>query len=270
MLFNMKMFEAELPLAANRSVGYESVLKHSHSFVELVYVENGEGTQKLGNGQKMPLKKGDVFIIGDDTQHSIRPTCEESQFRIINILFEKDVIDVDYERLVPVQPKNFPSGHPIIRYINQCVDEYEMRSDELLIRMKGLIYLILAEYLSFDAEHKYERKRKLSADYVREATKFIHENYDKKLTLNMIAERVGVTSGYLQRLFRENCKTSVIEYLLRHRVENACKMLVETDIPIQEISNTIGFSDVKNFYYRFKRIFGVTPSQYRANHKKEE
>ena len=263
MLFNMKMFEAELPLAANRSVGYESVLKHSHSFVELVYVENGEGTQKLGNGQKMPLKKGDVFIIGDDTQHSIRPTCEESQFRIINILFEKDVIDVDYERLVPVQPKNFPSGHPIIRYINQCVDEYEMRSEELLIRMKGLIYLILAEYLSFDAEHKYERKRKLSADYVREATKFIHENYDKKLTLNMIAERVGVTSGYLQRLFRENCKTSVIEYLLRHRVENACKMLVETDIPIQEICVKSGFTDAGYFSTVFRKYENISPVEYR-------
>ena len=71
MLFHMKMFEPELPIAVNKSVGYESVLKHSHSFVELVYIENGEGTQKLSTGEKMTLRKGDVFIIADDTQHSI-------------------------------------------------------------------------------------------------------------------------------------------------------------------------------------------------------
>jgi two-component system response regulator YesN len=86
----------------------------------------------------------------------------------------------------------------------------------------------------------------------------------------MIAEKIGVTSGYLQRLFRETCNTSVIEYLLRYRMENACKMLMETEMSIQEVSVEIGYSDVKNFYYRFKKIFGVTPTQYRLNHKKEE
>ena len=270
MLFNMKMFEQTLPIAANRSMGYESVLQHNHSFVELVYLENGEGIQKLDTGQKMPLKKGDVFIIVDDTQHSIRPTCEESEFRIINVLFEKTEIDVDYTLLKNIDPKNFAPNHPIVKYINDCIREYETKTDGYALRMKGFIYLILAEYISFNQEKQCERGRPVGADYVREATLYIHENYDKKLTLSMIAEKVGITSGYLQRLFRENCKTSVVEYLLRYRMENACKMLVETDLSIQEISVTIGFSDVKNFYYRFKRIFGVTPTKYRVHHKKEE
>ena len=270
MLFNMKMFESKLPLSANRSIGYESVLQHSHSFVELVYIENGEGTQKLDTGQKMTLQKGDVFIIADDTQHSIRPNCEESEFRIVNLLFEKEAIDVDYDLFKMIQPKNFPNNHPIVQYIYNCLDDYEKKSGAYELRMKGWMYLILSEYLNFDANKRGKKKHAIGADYVREARRFIHENYDQKLTLSIIAEKVGVTSGYLQRLFRENCKTSVIEYLLRYRVENACKMLVETDASIQEISVTIGFSDVKNFYYRFKRIFGVTPSQYRMHHKKEE
>jgi AraC-like DNA-binding protein len=270
MLFNMKMFEAKLSIAANRSMGYESVLQHRHSFVELVYVESGEGTQKLDTGQKMPLKKGDVFIIADDTQHSIRPTCEESEFRIVNILFEKEEIGVDYDLFKTIQPKNFPIHHPVVQYIYNCLEDYEGKIGAYELRMKGWIYLILSEYLSFDRDKRNDKKRPMGVDYVRDATRYIHENYNEKLNLSVIAEKVGVTSGYLQRLFRENCKTSVIEYLLRYRMENACKMLVETDLSIQEISVSIGFSDVKNFYYRFKRIFGVTPSQYRLNHQKEE
>lgn len=270
MLFNMKMFEQNLPIAANRSMGYESVLKHSHSFVELVYIENGEGTQKLGTGQKMTLQKGDVFIIVDDTQHSIRPTCEESEFRIINIFFEKEEIDVDYDLLMPIQPKNFAAHHPIVKYINECINEYETKSEGYAMKMKGFIYLILAEYISFNQDRHCVRGRPIGTNYVREATRYIHENYNKKLTLRMIAEKIGVTSGYLQRLFRETCDTSVIEYLLRYRMENACKMLMETEMSIQEVSMEIGYSDVKNFYYRFKKIFGVTPTQYRLNHKKEE
>ena len=266
----MEMFEQTLPFSANRSIGYESVLQHNHSFVEMVYLENGEGTQKLGTGQKMPLKKGDVFIIVDDTQHSIRPTCEEKEFRIINILFEKQAIDVDYTLLQTIQPKNFPVHHPIVKYINEYLHEYETKREGYALRMKGFIYLILAEYISFNRDTHCVRGRPVGADYVREATRYIHENYNQKLTLEMIAEKVCVTSGYLQRLFRQNCKTSVVEYLLRYRMENACRMLVETVLTIHDISVAIGYSDVKNFYYRFKRIFGVTPKQYRNNHKKEE
>ncbi len=270
MLFHMNMFDSNLPLAANRSVGYESVLKHRHTFVELVYVENGEGTQKLDSGQTMTVKKGDVFIIADDTQHSIRPTCEEGEFRVINILFEREEIDIDYELLKVIQPKNFPSHHPIVRYIYNCLETYEGKIGEYALRMKGWIYLILAEYLHHESGDKRKDKKKSYAeDYVRKATKYIHENYAKKLTLDTIASSVGLTSGYLQRLFRENCNTSIIEYLLRYRMEAACKMLVETETSVQEISVLVGYSDIKNFHYSFKKIFGITPFQYRLSHKLE-
>lgn len=270
MLFSMNMFEPNLPLAANRSVGYESVLKHRHAFVELVYVENGEGTQKLDTGQKMTVKKGDVFVIADDTQHSIRPSCEETEFRIINILFEKEEIDVDYDLFKPIQIKNFPAHHSIVKYIRNCLEAYESKSGEYVLRMKGWIYLILSEFFNYDlSEKKKGGKKSYAEDYVRKATKYIHENYAKKLTLESIAAGVGLTGGYLQKLFRMHCKTSVIEYLLRYRMECACKMLVETKLPVQEVSALVGYSDVKNFHYRFKQIFGITPIQYRLSHKAE-
>lgn len=269
MLFHMNMFEPNLPLAANRSVGYESVLQHKHAFVELVYVENGEGTQKLDTGQKMTVRKGDVFIIADDTQHSIRPNCDEFEFRIINILFEKQAIDVDYDLFKTIQTKNFPSHHSIVRYIYNCLDDYENRSGRYELRMKGWIYLILSEYLNYESNEQAEKKRSYTEEYVRKATKFIRENYAEKLTVATIAANVGVTSGYLQRLFRENCKTSIIEYLLHYRMESACKMLAETETSVQEISILVGYSDIKNFHYYFKRIFGMTPLQYRLSHKSD-
>ena len=148
MLFHINMFDENLPLAANRSMGFESVLKHGHSFVELVYIESGEGIQTLDTGQEMLVKKGDVFIIADEVQHSIRPTCEESEFRIINILFAKGEINVDYNLLKPIQIKSFPLEHPIVKYIYNYLNVYESKSGEYVLCMRGLIYLILAEYLN--------------------------------------------------------------------------------------------------------------------------
>lgn len=109
--------------------------------------------------------------------------------------------------------------------------------------------------------------RNLSADYVELAVKFISDNFYKKVSLADVAEYVGLSSGYLQKLFNRERQTSVIEYLLRYRVEQSCKLLIESDKTISEISDVIGFSDIKNFHYAFKRITGITPNEYRRAHK---
>ena len=98
-------------------------------------------------------------------------------------------------------------------------------------------------------------------------TVFIADNYSKRLKLEDVADHVGLTSGYLQKLFRKERKTSVIEYLLRYRIEQGCRYLVETNNTIVEISEVIGFSDIKNFHYAFKKVLGMTPNEYRRIHK---
>lgn len=271
MQFNMQMFDSKLNFAVNRSVGYESVLMHNHSFVEMVYVECGEGVQKICN-TTTKLKQGDVFFIADNSSHSIRPTCEEKDFKIINIIFEKNFIDVDYSLLVPCMVSNFQSDSEIVKNIYNCLSEYESKREYFELRIHGKLYLIISEYLkSLDRSRtKKIAGHKGKAYYVQAAAQYIHEHYHENLTLGQISCHVGLTEGYLQRVFREECKTSVIEYLLRYRIEQACKILVETDLPIQKVSDEIGFSDIKNFHYRFKKLFGVTPKEYRNIYRDKE
>mgnify|MGYP001053419598 CR=1 FL=1 len=269
MQFNMKMFEPDRMFAVNRSVGYESVLEHNHSFVELVYVESGKGMQKIGF-ESMQLRKGDVFVIADDSKHFIRPSCEENDFKIINVIFEKEFIDVDYSAFLPCFPANFHDDSETVKYIRKCYDEYETRTENFEWRIRGYIYLILASVAEAISRTKQRSHRNHRGDYVQAATAFMHENFSKKLTLEDVAASVGLTSGYLQRLFRQERNTSVVEYLLRYRVEQACKMLMETEETVYEISREIGFSDVKNFHYYFKKMFGVTPNEFRKNHREEK
>ena len=238
MQFNMKMFDPDNIFAVNRSVGYESVLTHSHSFVELVYVERGTGMQKLGN-ESMKLKKGDVFVIADDKQHFIRPSCEEKDFGLINVIFEKQFVDVDYSAFVPCFPVNFPEDSDVVKYIKKCFDEYEARKENFEWRIKGYVYLILAVIAEANSRAKMKSKKNHRGDYVSAATAYIHENFARKLTLDDVAGAVGLTSGYLQRLFQYERNTSVVEYLLRYRVEQACKMLMETEDTIREISHLL-------------------------------
>ena len=88
----------------------------------------------------------------------------------------------------------------------------------------------------------------------------------KKILLKDIARAVGLYPAYLQKIFRENRSTSVVEYLIRYRMEKSCSYLLETDLTVEEISLMVGVSDLKNFYTIFKKYFNCTPGRYRENH----
>lgn len=267
MIFNLKMYEPKKSYAIVKSIGYESVLTHSHEFVEIVYVESGEAVQKL-NYETINLKKGDLFIIADDSEHSIRPTCEENDFRLINIIFKKDFIDFDYSVFYPITPFSVLHNEEITSIINTAMQKNEEHGRFTDEAIKGCIYLLLSNLAElYSSMGNGKEKQNRNRAYVVMAVKYISENFCNKIGLKEIADYVGLSTGYLQKIFRKERQTSVIEYLLRYRVEQSCKQLIETDKVIAEISYDIGFSDPKNFHYTFKKIFGITPNEYRLTHK---
>lgn len=266
MIFNLNMFESEKKYAVVSSKGYESVLIHRHEFVELTYIESGTAVQKIGF-ETVNLKKGDLFVISDDSEHSIRPTCEENDFRVINIIFLRDFVDFDYSVFNPIIPFNVLHLKEITDLIAMAGAEYENRgafSDEAV---KGCIYIILSRLAKLYVNGAAKVSSNRNVAYVMSAVKFIKDNFNKKICLEDVASHVGLTSGYLQKIFNKERKTSVIEYLLRYRVEQSCKLLIETDKTIAQVSEAIGFSDIKNFHYAFKRVFGMTPNEYRMTHR---
>ncbi len=267
MIFNIKMYDPEKLYAVVKSVGYESVLRHSHEFIEMVYVESGTAVQKI-NFETIELKAGDLFVIADDSEHNMRPTCEENDFRVVNIIWCKEFIDFDYSVFSPVTPVNIAAYPEMTEWIYKALSVYEERGKYADGLVRGCVYFLLSN-LAMIREGAFggKRERNRNADYVAQAVKYISDHFDGKISLADVAGSVGLSNGYLQKLFKKERQTSVIEYLLRYRVEQGCKLLLETDKTVAEISDGIGFSDIKNFHYTFKRVTGMTPNEYRRTHK---
>ncbi len=268
MIFNLKMFEAERDYAVVRSVGYESILRHSHEFVELVYVESGTAVQKI-NEESIYLQEGDMFVIAEpNIEHYIRPTCDEDKFRLINVIFRPDFIAFDYSAIPSVTPVCVRGNPFMVKMVEMAMQEFENRRicvDEMI---KGVLYFLLGNLARMHTNGFENRShRNAKTQYVMQAARYISENSSAKITLADIANHVGLSSGYLQKLFKKERNTSVIEYLLRYRVEQSCKLLIETEKTISDISESIGFSDIKNFYYAFKKVIGMTPNEYRQTHR---
>lgn len=91
---------------------------------------------------------------------------------------------------------------------------------------------------------------------------FIEENIGNELTLNATAEYVGISPAYFSKIFKEEEQKNFIDYVTERRMAVACELL-EKNMKTAEISERIGYHDIKHFYKKFKKYIGVTPSQYR-------
>ncbi|SDF40679.1 response regulator [Marvinbryantia formatexigens] len=106
--------------------------------------------------------------------------------------------------------------------------------------------------------------------YIRKAKEYVHSNYaDETLSLDSICELLGVSNSYFSTTFKRETGKSFTTYLTDFRMEQASRMLIETNEKSYVIAKSVGYTDSNYFSYVFKRCFGVSPSKYRTEHTKE-
>lgn len=103
--------------------------------------------------------------------------------------------------------------------------------------------------------------------FVSEAKNYIEEHYSESLTVADVAEKIGISSGYLSTIFNQELGLGFAEYLNGLKVEHACVYLEQNYLKVYEIAYKVGFHDEKYFTKVFKKIKGMTPKDYRRNHE---
>lgn len=99
--------------------------------------------------------------------------------------------------------------------------------------------------------------------WLEKSKELLHDRFMESLTLDEIAENVGVNSSYLAQMFQKYYRDTVGGYLRRLRIDFARQALINSDTPLCHIALTAGFSDQSHLSRMFKRYMGVTPAQYR-------
>lgn len=98
---------------------------------------------------------------------------------------------------------------------------------------------------------------------LKSAKDYIYNNYNKKLTIDDIAEDIYISKYYLSHIFKDNLNMTINEYITRVRIEKAVELMQRRDLSMNDIMNKIGFSSQSHFTKTFKKIMGVTPGNYR-------
>jgi two-component system, response regulator YesN len=101
---------------------------------------------------------------------------------------------------------------------------------------------------------------------VDKALRYIEEHYDQDLSLQDVAEHVGMNPAYFSFLFKEKMGLTYVKHLTQIRMEHA-KSLIQQGLLIHEVSEKSGFYNYRHFTEVFKKYVGLTPGQYREKNR---
>lgn len=119
------------------------------------------------------------------------------------------------------------------------------------------------ETLKKTMEEIETRKKEKDIKPIRVVKQYIEEHFRQDINLGQLAELVDMNASYLSSVFKKETGMTYSEYLTHCRLENAEKMLVESNMSISEISEKCGYQDSRYFSKQFSKQIGLKPSEYR-------
>lgn len=242
---------------------------HSHSYHELVYNVSGSNVLYSADGNQYTLRKGDVIFFPSEHFHSgIFNLTDTRSVRLV-VQIEAAVWETAKKRSSIAwvdEPLLIDSGTVAqwdLRGLFERMAQtaYVKKEAQLLIYESQVIELQLL-IDQFVADHKASAF-KAKNDIVNRAVKHLQQNYtNPAFSVEELADFVCVSREHLSRVFKTYTMESVHEYLTNLRMQH-CRQMIADGNSILDASIASGFSDYSSFVKSFKKLFGMTPQEFR-------
>ena len=256
---------------------------HEHNFLELTYITRGAVEHNL-DGQSATLREGDYCIVDYGSRHSYN-SLGTGGFGNIDCLFLPEILDpvlkgtkslrsllehylLDFNMHAVVQNPARMVFHDdtgeVRRLLARIAEETKRRSAgyRALVRCY-LIEILMHTMRSLDGVQSAAAGRDISSFL----TAYIAEHYREELTLNGLATQLNYSLPYISKRFKEDTGVSFVNYLQNYRVMQGCRLLSGTKYSLAEITEMVGYHDVKFFSELVKRMTGLSPRDFRRRYR---
>ncbi|MNZ81475.1 Arabinose operon regulatory protein [compost metagenome] len=127
----------------------------------------------------------------------------------------------------------------------------------------AMIDYLVKHTLNHLSDELTSRLANVTHSRIKEIITYIHHHFDQEISIQSLSEKFYLSPTYLSQLFKKEVGENFVEYLSHRRIEYACKLLAETEMTVSQIGEKCGFNDYFYFTRIFKRLNGMTPTQYR-------
>lgn len=231
---------------------------------QLLYITEGEGVFNSAHAKDIPLKAGDLFLLFPGEWHSYHPTSKHG-WKSYWIGFKgKNVDDRVKVGFLSVEKPIYHVGFSadIIRLYEEAYKRAQEEAPYLQQILAGIVNHLVG------LMYALERSMELSKDHTRVdminlARLRIRESLEVDLTIQQIAEDLGVSYSNFRKLFKEFTGISPALYQQDLRLQRAKELLATTTLSIKEIAYRLRFESPDYFSSKFKIKTGKKPSEFR-------
>ncbi|WP_020603749.1 helix-turn-helix domain-containing protein [Spirosoma spitsbergense] len=252
---------------------------HYHPEIQLTLIKQGEGTLLVGNRIDR-FGPYDLLLIGDNLTHVLRNHSDNYQpgtkrrSVAYSIFFRKETLQhtlFSLPELGPVNQLLQEAKHGVrIRLQEGNAITGQMESlpqlrpfEQLMVLLTTLDFLATHPQREILSTMTYERPRRPD-DHQRldQVFGYLLEQYASPITLEAVADVANLTPGAFCRFFKIHTRKTFSGVLNEIRIENACRLLHQSNQSISQIALVCGYTSLSNFNRQFKAITSLTPGQY--------
>ena len=238
-------------------------IQHSHDFGEILYVAGGAGEAIL-EGKKFRLAPGDLVVVNPGTLHEERSDAKAPLRLIFLAIRDFAVPGLPAGCLSQEKYRVLSCGeyrYKMDIYLRELLQETSSQIEFYQEISQGLVSALLVLVMRLIRINP-EDEAALSQE-CQKIKEYLDQNFTSPITLDSLSETVYISKHYLSHLFKEQTGISPIKYLTSKRMEKACELLSETELPVSEVSKAVGYENPLYFSQVFKRIYGISPVKYR-------
>ena len=215
------------------------------------------------------VEKGGILVIPPLLTHSSIYSNAHNSRMVINCsmsYFPPELAaSVDAPFYVEPQPESESEIDSLFRIIREEYDGGRDYGEMALVNSISLLTILLLRART-RAAVPVERE-----DFIEKAISYIQKRYAGRIRITETAQYCGVTPEHLSRTFKQKTNMHFNEYVLSYRLKQAeIQLRADRSKTITEIAYSCGFNDSNYFSSCFKKIYGITPSQFRGRNLREE
>lgn len=250
---------------------------HTHEGVEVYFFIQGNANYVVGD-DIYELSPGDMLLFKGSIMHRVNPSQETPYLRSYVNFMPSYLEDAAPPELAAKLLSLFDSPSGLL--IRWLPDEWEsvknsFRSMQQEREKETFGYELMLKTHLLQLLIRIYRKSKRLADLppyqqishsqatVRRILQFLNQSYTQNLNLDEIAKELHINKYYMCHCFKEVTGYTINTYLMSKRVEEAKKLLLDSDEPIGAISEQLGFNSPVQFSRTFKQYVGASPQQFR-------
>lgn len=273
--------------------------KIAEKIYKLVMFKKGTAVLNINN-KSIVITAPSVFCLGDK---DITYVSGESEYEVDTIYFHPSVINymLDYENvrisayineewapsvnqdrflLLPFFEREENSKYYFkieVNAFNKIIKLFKKLQEQMILEVDGnwpcrsrsylieILIMLQMKYLD-DSDTEEFLEIKDSQREINAILDFIHINYSSKINIDLLTKKFNINRNTLNERFNEITGYTPISYLIKHRLKIAESFLVNTQVPVNEVCERIGFSDITNFIRTFKKEYGEAPGTYRSKY----